>query len=153
MLQALEAAARRGVRVRVVVDGFGAKAGLESLKRRLTAAEADLAVFRPMEGWRSWFQPEHLRRLHQKLCAVDGELGFVGGINLIDDRVDLTHGALDAPRLDFAVRVRGPVVGPIEQTVRAMWTRAIVGRDWTEQIVAIADASAAIAGGNRTLTS
>ena len=35
------------------------------------------------------------------------QLGFVGGINIIDDRNDLNHGVGDAPRLDFAVRAAG----------------------------------------------
>ena len=47
-----------------------------------------LAVFRPIDRWWRWLQPGQLRRLHQKLCVVDGEQGFVGGINLIDDRAD-----------------------------------------------------------------
>lgn len=138
VLEALEVAARRGVRVRVVVDGFGSAASLPWLSERLMAAGAGVAVFRPLLGWRSWLQPEHLRRLHQKLCTVDGELGFVGGINLIDDHFDLTHGWMEAPRLDFAVQLRGPVVLPVEQTIRAIWTRAMVGRDWTEQLVSVA---------------
>jgi cardiolipin synthase len=55
-----------------------------------------------------WLQPGQLRRLHQKLCVVDGELAFVGGINIIDDRNDLHHGQSPEPRLDFAVSLRGP---------------------------------------------
>ena len=63
--------------------------------------------------------------LHQKLCVVDGEVAFVGGINLIDDRNDLNHGWSEAPRLDFAVEVARPGGrAEVEQTVQAMWTRA-----------------------------
>ncbi|MEF7616530.1 cardiolipin synthase ClsB [Aquincola sp. MAHUQ-54] len=136
IVAALEAAARRGVRVRVVVDGFGSAAALAALRTRLEAGGVGLVVFRPTEGWRSWLQPESFRRLHQKLCVVDGEVGFVGGINVLDDRFDLGHGALDAPRLDFAVEARGPVVLPIEHTVRAVWSRAAFGRDWRDEAMA-----------------
>ena len=59
-----------------------------------------------------------------ELCVVDGEVGFVGGINLIDDRIDLHHGASEQPRLDFAVELRGPVVQAVGQAARAVWTRA-----------------------------
>jgi cardiolipin synthase A/B len=133
---ALGKAAERGVRVRVVVDGFGSNATLGALQNRLGAAA--LAVFRPVHGWRSWLQSGQLRRLHQKLCVVDGEVAFVGGINVIDDRLDLQHGWSEAPRLDYAVRLRGPVVAPIEQTARAVWTRAWFGRDWQDELVTLA---------------
>lgn len=141
----LEAAARRGVRVRVVVDGFGSAAVLGRLTERFAAAGVGLVVFRPTEGWRSWLQPESFRRLHQKLCVVDGEVGFVGGINVIDDRNDLGHGTLDAPRLDFAVELRGPVVLPVEHTARAVWTRAAFGRDWRDEAMAVARSAQPVA--------
>jgi cardiolipin synthase len=136
--RALMDAAARGVRVRVVVDGFGSLHSHQKLRERLEAGGVGFAVFRPMQGWWSWLQPSHLRRLHQKLCAVDGECGFVGGINVLDDRHDLNHGWSDAPRLDYAVEVAGPVVAPIAQTARAVWTRAAFGRDWRDRFRDIA---------------
>nr|WP_130430883.1 cardiolipin synthase ClsB [Rivibacter subsaxonicus] len=138
LAQALAAAAQRGVSVRVVVDGFGSEHSQAALQRLLGEAGAGFAVFRPLTSWRSWLQPNQLRRLHQKLCVVDARVAFVGGINLIDDRFDLHHGWAEVPRLDYAVRLRGAVVGPIEQTVRAMWTRARFGSDWRDEVRDIA---------------
>ena len=138
MADALMAAARRGVRVRVVVDGFGSKATLPTLRRWVDGSGVALAVFRPIDRWYSWLQPGQLRRLHQKLLAADTELAFVGGINIIDDRNDLNHGATPEPRLDFAVALRGPIVVPVAQTARAMWTRAAFGRDWRDEVRALA---------------
>ena len=135
---ALARAAGRGVRVRVVVDGFGSHRSLARVQAWLQPQGVGLAVFRPLERWWNWLQPGQLRRLHQKLCVVDGRVGFVGGINLIDDRNDLNHGATEAPRLDFAVALQGPVVGPVEQTVRAMWTRAAFGHDWRAEALGLA---------------
>jgi len=135
---ALAAASRRGVRVRVVVDGFGSHKSLPQLQQWLVPHGVALAVFRPLERWWNWLQPGQLRRLHQKLCVIDDEWGFVGGINLIDDRNDLHHGQTDAPRLDFAVAVRGPAVRPIEQTARAVWTRATFGHDWRDEVRGLA---------------
>ncbi|HKX95655.1 MAG TPA: phospholipase D-like domain-containing protein [Methylibium sp.] len=143
---ALAAAARRGVRVRVVVDGFGSQHALDDVRDWLEPSGVALAVFRPQHSWWSWLQPGSLRRLHHKLCAVDGEIGFVGGINLIDDRHDLNHGWSDAPRLDYAVRVRGPVVAPVEHTLRAMWSRAVFGRDWRDEVRQIARSGEPMAG-------
>src|SRR5687767_266547 len=98
----LAAAAQRGVRVRVVVDGFGSGRSLAALQRLWHQRGVDLAVFRPIRRWWNWLHPGQFRRLHHKLCVVDGEVAYVGGINLIDDRNDLNHGFGDAPRLDFA---------------------------------------------------
>lgn len=149
--QALLAAARRGVAVRVVLDGFGSRAFLPHLQPLLEDGGIDLAIFRPITSWWSWFQPGQLRRLHQKLCVIDGEVGFCGGINQIDDRIDLVHGATEQPRLDFAVQVRGPVVDPIEQTIRAVWTRAELGQDLREEVVALARSTEPIARAKRLL--
>ena len=76
---------------------------LAAMREWMVPAGVELAVFRPIDRWWSYFQPGQARRLHQKLCVVDGEVAFVGGINLIADRNDLHHGWSDAPRLDFAV--------------------------------------------------
>jgi cardiolipin synthase len=138
MADALMAAARRGVRVRVVVDGFGSNATLPTLRRWFDGSGVALAVFRPLDRWYAWLQPSQLRRLHQKLMAADGEQAFVGGINIIDDRNDLSVGFTHEPRLDFAVGLRGPVVIPVAQTARAMWTRAAFGRDWRDEVLALA---------------
>ncbi|WP_235823273.1 cardiolipin synthase ClsB [Azohydromonas sediminis] len=138
---ALAAAARRGVRVHVVVDGFGSMSALPTLQRWWAGSGVRLTVFRPVTNWRALLQPEHLRRLHQKLCVVDAEVGYVGGINIIDDRHDLRHGPTAEPRLDFAVEVRGPVVAPVLQTTQAMWHRASFGEDWPDQMRALARAA------------
>ena len=70
-------AARRGVRVRLVVDGFGSHKAMPHLQRWLAGSGVSMAVFRPLERWWNWLQPGQLRRLHQKLCVVDGTQGFV----------------------------------------------------------------------------
>ena len=132
--QALAAAAQRGVRVRVVVDGFGSLASIDDLRAWWAHSTVSLVVYRPLDRWWAWLQPEHLRRLHQKVAVVDDEVGFVGGINVIDDRVELHQGLQSTPRLDYAVQVRGPVVHPMVQAARAMWTRSAFGADWRDEI-------------------
>ncbi|EHR70180.1 phosphatidylserine/phosphatidylglycerophosphate/cardiolipin synthase [Burkholderiales bacterium JOSHI_001] len=151
MALALAEAGARGVKVCVVVDGFGSKDTLAVLQQWLVAPAVGLAVFRPVGNWWSLLQPGQLRRLHQKLCVVDGEVGFVGGINIIDDCRDLRHGALDSPRLDFAVELRGPLVAELAHTVRAMWTRASLGNDWRDEVVALARSAEPLARARRML--
>ncbi len=135
---ALCAAAARGVKVRVVVDGFGAKGQLGLLRQCLARPAVELEVFRPLERWWAWLLPGQLRRLHQKLCVVDQTVAYVGGINIIDDRIDLTHGRSEQPRLDFAVAVRGPLVQAVRTTAQAMWSRAALGHRWRDEVRALA---------------
>jgi cardiolipin synthase A/B len=141
----LRDAARRGVQVRVVVDGFGSKATLARLREWFGDSGVDLCVFRPIDRWWSYFAPGQARRLHQKLCTVDGQVAFVGGINLIADRNDLHHGWSDAPRLDFACRLRGRAVASVEQAVQAIWTRARLGRVWFDEVASLARSAAPVA--------
>lgn len=137
MVQALARAAQRGVQVRVVVDGFGSNRSVARLQALLIEAGVAFTVFRPLDRWTHWFQPGQLRRQHMKLCVVDGELGFVGGINIIDDRLDIHHGRSELPRLDFAAQVRGPVVAGMAQAVRAVWSRAALGSEWRQEAQAL----------------
>lgn len=133
MVDALVAAAARGVRVRVVVDGFGSGRTSSLLQQRFADTLVQFVVFRPLDRWTHWLQPGQLRRLHMKVCVVDHATGFIGGINIIDDRFDIHHGSTDLPRLDFAAQVRGPVVMPMSQAVRAVWSRATLGRQWRQE--------------------
>ena len=55
---------------------------------------------------------------------IDGQIAYVGGINIVDDYDDLdpTDG-LTAPRFDFAVKVRGPVVTDAAYAQDLLWVR------------------------------
>ena len=131
---ALVHAVARGVAVGVLVDGFGCNGRLGMLRQRMADRGVPVEVFRPLERWWAWLQPSQLRRLHQKLCVVDGAVAFVGGINVIDDRFDIQHGWTARPRLDFAVRVEGVLAADAQHLVQALWTRARIGRDWREEV-------------------
>jgi len=134
VVQALRDAAGRGVQVRLVVDGFGSNGRIAVLRRQLQGSQVGFEVFRSLERWWAWSHPSQLRRMHQTLCAVDGQLAFVGGINVVDDRFDVQHGWTEEPRLDFAVQVEGQVAAEVQRLVHALWTRAHVGRGWREEV-------------------
>ena len=109
-------AARRGARVHVLVDGFGARDMSPNYQARLHDSGAQVQVFRrpvilrPVRG---------MRRMHRKLVVVDGSCAFVGGINVIDDWNAPNE---IPPRYDYAVRVRGPLVAEIHAAARHLWT-------------------------------
>lgn len=116
--EALVAAAQRGVTVRVLVDGWGAKHYLTpALERMLADGGVRLLKYRPeVAPWQ--FRSHRLRRLHRKLAHADGRVAFVGGINLIDD---MNTPGQRPPRVDYAVRVEGPVVAGVVQTMARVW--------------------------------
>lgn len=119
IVAALIDAAGRGIAVRVLVDGFGAREFPSGLGRQLVAAGVQLAVYRP-EVARLRLRRHRLRRLHRKLAVIDGRIAFVGGINLIDDNNNGGTPGL-GPRFDYAVRICGPLVAAIHQSVIRLW--------------------------------
>ena len=120
--EALVRAARRGVRVCLTVDGLGTGPLPPAWQARFREAGVAWRVYSPVTAF-ALLLPTRWRRLHRKLCVVDGTLAFCGGINILDDFHDPSHGALTAPRFDFAVRVTGPMVAEIEQTLALLWRR------------------------------
>ena len=126
--EALERAATRSVRVRVVVDGIGTGDVPAEWQARWKAAGVQWRVYNPARGWRV-LMPRRWRRLHRKLAVVDGRVVFCGGINLLDDYRDPTHGKLDEPRFDFAVRVTGPLVADAHETMTRLWLRLQATRE------------------------
>lgn len=120
--QALEQAAQRGVKVFVVMDGVGTDSWSQEWASRFTAAGVAWRIFSPMGGL-GLLIPSRWRRLHRKLCVVDGRVAFCGGINLLDDFFDPNYGTLTAPRFDFAVRVTGPLVESAHAALVQFWWR------------------------------
>jgi cardiolipin synthase len=84
----------------------------------MRASGVDVLVYRPLRG--KWFPTRHrMRRTHRKIILVDGKIGFLGGVNFIDDfteNLSTTH-----PRYDYAVQVEGPILAPIYESVYRLW--------------------------------
>ncbi len=121
--EALERAARRGLQVRVVVDDVGTGRGADAWRDRLRQAGVDWQVYGPLGHWLTLAWPGSWRRLHRKLCLIDGGIAFCGGINILDDLHDPNHGPLPAPRLDFSVRAMGPLAADVRQAMQQLWQR------------------------------
>ena len=100
---ALIEAARRGVAVTVMVDGFGAQAD-EEFFAPLVAAGGKFHCFLAKPSRR------YLIRNHQKIVVADGRLAMMGGFNIEDDYFDPPQ---DNGWNDIAFTVSGPVVDRI----------------------------------------
>lgn len=119
---ALERAGQRGVAVYLVIDGVGTPSIPPEWVTRFAAAGVKWCIFSPL-GRLGVLIPSRWRRLHRKLCVVDGTVAFCGGINVLDDFYDPNHGVLETPRLDFAVRVTGPLVQAVHEATAQFWWR------------------------------
>ncbi|SFB26117.1 putative cardiolipin synthase [Collimonas sp. OK607] len=117
--QALTNAARRGVAVRVIADwlGTGRRRSM-SLQQEFLTSGVMYRAFNP------WFR-RGVARMHRKMCVVDRQISFVGGLNIIDDMVsdDDQRAPLPAPRWDFAVSISGSLVKTIHGELEAQWMR------------------------------
>jgi cardiolipin synthase len=106
---ALERAARRGVRVNLVVDAVGGATMEKSHVDRLRAAGCTVQKFNSAR----WYSLEEVNyRTHRKILVVDGEIGFTGGVGVADhwmgNAQDRSHWR------DTQVSMRGPIVRLLE---------------------------------------
>lgn len=103
---ALAEAAARGVRVSVVLDGWGSVGPAAGVAARLRSAGCAVKIYNPVSA----LLAGRFQRNHRKVLVVDEEVAFVGGINIGDD-----YGRLDQPDvphwIDLALELRGAVAG------------------------------------------
>jgi cardiolipin synthase len=112
---ALAAAAKRGVDVRVLLDGFGELYSVPRAGTLLREAGVRVERFLPPQLW-----PPSLSvnlRNHRKVLAIDGSVAFTGGVNIRDRYL-----ASGPERIvDLHVRLAGPVVAQIESVFMRDW--------------------------------
>jgi len=124
---ALARAAQRGVAVYLVMDGIGTPQVPPVWAKRFDQAGVQWHLFSPL-GRLGLLIPGRWRRMHRKLCVVDGHVAFCGGINILDDLNDPNYGALSSARFDFAVQVQGPLVMDVQETMVQFWVRLEAAR-------------------------
>jgi cardiolipin synthase len=119
-IQALAAAADRGVDVRVLIDGLGEYYAWPGKRpvALLTSYGVTAARFLPPRLW-----PPSLRinlRNHRKILVTDGGVAFTGGMNIGDRHfVDGTRGVAD-----MHFRLAGPIVRQLEAVFLSDWAFA-----------------------------
>ncbi|MCI0585430.1 MAG: phospholipase D-like domain-containing protein [Planctomycetes bacterium] len=117
-LEAAAACARRGLAVRVLMDGVGAHGIPGKRLREVEGAGARVGIHHPVRlpGLFSRL----LRRNHRKVAVVDGEVAFVGGFGFADPWV------VPPPEgwWDLGARVAGPVVSQFRRLFGYDWQRS-----------------------------
>jgi cardiolipin synthase len=114
---ALKNAAKRGVNVYLLTDGYASKELSVGFIKELQTAGVHFRFFEPL------LKSEHFyfgRRMHHKVLVVDTYYGLVGGIN-ISNRYNDTD---DAPAwLDWALYLEGPTAGALFKICIDVWAK------------------------------
>ncbi|MCU1469449.1 MAG: cls [Glaciihabitans sp.] len=119
----LEAAVKRGVTVRVLLDHIAnlRSKGYHRTLRRLTAIGADWHLMLPVQPLRGKFQRPDLRN-HRKILIIDGIVGFTGSQNVIDKTYNKRGNLRRGLRWkDLMVRFEGPIVAGINALFVTDW--------------------------------
>lgn len=115
-IEALAAAHRRGVLVKVLIDGVGEKYNLPFASGQLSNVGIDVALYLPPT-----LLPPNLTinlRNHRKLLLIDGEIGFTGGMNIRQNHLNLNN---RNGFKDIHFSISGPVLSQLEQVFVGDW--------------------------------
>lgn len=116
-VDALAAAVRRGLQVRVLIDGVGARYSRPPVSSLLQAKGVRVARF--LKSFIPWRNPYLNLRNHRKILVVDGRIGFTGGLNIREGCVlelNTEHAVQDVH-----FRFEGPVVAAFMDTFALDW--------------------------------
>ncbi len=108
---ALLAAAQRGVKAEVLLDGYGSPDLSDEFVNELTAAGVVFRYYDPrprLFGMRT----NVFRRMHRKIVVIDARIAFIGGLNYSAEHMS-SYGP--EAKQDYAVRLEGPIVEDILQ--------------------------------------
>ncbi|MFH0023355.1 phosphatidylserine/phosphatidylglycerophosphate/cardiolipin synthase family protein [Pseudomonas fluorescens] len=125
IVQALVAAAERGVRVRCLFDDYGSLAFTLHLRQRLTAAGVELRFYNRL-SWRRWVG--NFYRDHRKLLLVDQCLAVVGGTGVTDEF--WTPGEDASEWHEVMVQISGPLVIDWQLLFDRQWIANRYRRAW-----------------------
>ncbi len=128
-VSALSEAHRRGVSVRVLIDGVGGGYFRSGVYDALRDAGIPVSAF--MHSWLPWRMSFLNLRNHKKLLLIDGRIGFTGGMNISDRHV----GNDGAPEVrDVMMRLDGPVVRQMAESFINDWEfttgERLFGENW-----------------------
>ena len=122
----LLAAARRGVRVRLLVDDNNLTRSESRLATLAGHKNLEIRVFNPYRNRIRWMRPFELltsfgrvqRRMHNKIFAVDAQVAVIGGRNIADDYFDL-HGSVNFS--DLELLAAGPIARRVVASFDDYW--------------------------------
>jgi cardiolipin synthase A/B len=134
--KALLAAHKRGVKVRLMVDGFGSVEWINTRSAKLTNQGLSLRIYHPIFLFREFIQHDFKfnsflnitsastslnRRNHRKSCVVDGEVAWVGSCNI--SNVHRYKYSKELAWRDTGIRIKGDL-SPLTAGFDYIWHKA-----------------------------
>jgi len=110
-VEALSQAAKRGVTVYVLIDGWGSVWGGNTVAAALQEAGCTVRIYNRLLV----FLVGRFGRNHRKILLVDDEVAFLGGINIGDENMDMGARLRWA---DLALEIHGPQCARLGQMIR-----------------------------------
>jgi len=133
-IETLVRAAKRGVEVRVLIDGIGAGYFVSPTHAELRRARVPVARF--MHSSLPWRMPFLNLRSHKKILGVDGRVAFAGGLNI--GRENVVRGQPAHPVIDTHFRLEGPVVAQLMEVFANDWAfttgEQLAGERWFPEL-------------------
>lgn len=143
--RALKAAARKGVRVRLVVDGVGSPNFQADYLSTLLEAGVDCRIYHPFPWKLFWGRVSRLpsvrtfftllskinQRNHRKVYLIDGQVAWLGSMNVSACHLEKLSGS--SAWRDTGVRIEGERVAPLQAAFESAWNEAWAfrrRRDW-----------------------
>jgi cardiolipin synthase len=116
LLEELKDAAKRGVSISFLADGYGSR----------KISKKDILFIRSMgirfRLFSTFFSKESIymgRRLHHKLIVVDRQKALIGGINIADKY----RGTTEPPWLDYGIQITGTICGELAELCQAFYEK------------------------------
>ena len=132
---ALKKAAKRGVTVRLLTDGYGINQDFQSVARDLIKHGVEVRIYRPLpwnlehwrysvtntRGLRKWFYLflSINKRNHRKTIIIDHQHLFMGSINISNNHLHTSHGGKNWR--DTALHIQGTSLKAVEQAFDVSW--------------------------------
>ncbi len=120
LISSLEARAREGVSVRLILDAVGSHALDRSALQGLKEAGGEVVAFNPPSQWLWRFRPR--QRDHRKILVVDGRIGFLGGLNIGDEYI--AEDPQGPTWRDAHLQIEGPGLGELQALFLENWFRS-----------------------------
>ncbi len=139
VVRELQIAARRGVSIKVLIDGVGSFEDAAVIANELSSCGVEVRIFHPLP-WRidlyrlaltkkiwyaklPYFLVQLNRRDHRKLCVIDGEIAWVGSFNINDSHFPESMGGKNLT--DIGVRLQGYSVRRLLDDFCQIWFNKI----------------------------
>jgi cardiolipin synthase len=119
LLRTLSERAQAGVTVLVLLDAVGGGSVPRDYRERLTAAGANVAVYRPLRFKEVY---KYQQRMHMRAVVIDGRVGFTGGFGIADRW--LGDGRSEGQWRDTNVRVEGAAAMQLQVAFSNNWAEA-----------------------------